>query len=167
MRKILITFLVLLCAAFSAQAQHGYRGFIDIAGGLGYGTSYSAGEASGKVVLTTTHGYQFNRHIFAGVGAGIGYSGVASYGGVVGVEAPIYAQFRYDQSLLNACSWYGLARAGIEVGYAEPYGAIEFGVRKAQRAGRLAWNFGLRPEVSLYDGSNFRGGILVCVGIEF
>lgn len=158
MRKILMTFLIALCAIFSAQAQHGYRGFVDIGGGISLHD-----EICPAGVFTTTHGYQFNEHVFAGLGVGVELMDCV-------VNGPIYAQFRYDSSLTKIRSWYGLLKGGVDpFGYmVGPYAATEFGLRKSSLTSRIAWNFGLRFTLATEsEWGELCEGIHLCVGIEF
>ena len=66
--------------------QRGYRGFVEVGGGLGI--SDWAGDYVG---LTTSHGYQFNPYIFAGAGVGANYD----FGNEI-IFIPVFADFKYN-----------------------------------------------------------------------
>lgn len=64
MKKIITIFVVVLASVFSMQSAMTYRGFVDVAGGMG----------STCLGFTTTHGVQISSKFFMGVGAGVNYS---------------------------------------------------------------------------------------------
>lgn len=169
MKQLIILIVMVMSFAIQGKAQSGYRGFVDGAVGINYDSDVTFGGA-----ISTTHGYQFNNHIFAGAGIAIGSALYEDYWsgddqGTVTV-LPIYAQFRYDYSVISNKSFFCGTRIGYAAGSGEVYGfyfAPEAGIR-LNRGKSISWNFGGRVEVfPSSDTYDTPINIYLTAGIEF
>ena len=113
MKKIILFAVIAVVALLSstqASAQKGYRGFVDVELGAGIETDYSESGFVGGV--STIHGYQ-SGHSFFGAGIGINALPITDINHTIMV--PVFAQYRYDYSLVSKHSFYGKARLGYVV----------------------------------------------------
>lgn len=148
---------VCLISSFQVAAQKGYRGFVDVEGGMGF----SSNEHDFGGGIFTVHGYQTG-HSFFGVGIGVNYlhdkdriynSSDASYKVYSeetqkNVSIPVFAQYRYDYSLISKHSFYFKGRIGYGATGAGIFGGIGGGIRIALNGtGISALNFGLNLSV--------------------
>lgn len=172
LKKQLIVILLLIGIALPSAAVSGYRGFASIEGG----PCFSDGITYGSIGASTTHGYQCSNHFFVGGGIGVFYSLSVEEDGYsldFPLHIPIYAQIRYDYSLLSPHSFYAAFGVGYDIGNSY-YAAPEFGVRFGKNS-PISFNLGLKFNLSTeywddwnygeYDDIRFTPSVIL--GIEF
>lgn len=139
---IAIIIIVSLITSFSVKAQHGYRGFVDAQLGV-VASDYQSGISGG---ISTIHGYQLAKSF---LGVGIGIDGNSIYTGHSGAVVPIFAQYRYDYSLVSNHSFYAMICFGRTIYDPTAYGAIGSGVRIARNGSVItAYNIGVNVSVA-------------------
>ena len=177
MKKILMVIVLLLGGVFTSFAQSGYRGFADIGLGAGFNKVFGF-----NAMISTTHGYQCNGHIFTGAGVGIGYSGMeipqnynlpagVSVDARVGMRVPLYANFRYDYSLISSKSFFFSTKLGYDLVADGYYISAEFGVRFGRNSA-VSYNLGLGLDYTFLYGREYSYtcimyGPMLSFGIEF
>lgn len=135
-KKLLIALCLMIGTVLPSAAVSGYRGFANIE----VGPSIIYGDEYFNIGFSTTHGYQFSDHFF--LGAGVGFQYTAGYDIYEPLHIPVYAQFRYDYSLVSRCSFYAGAGVGYDLAHSY-YIAPEVGLRFAKN-GPVSFNLGIK-----------------------
>lgn len=160
--------IIMFITSFSASAQRGYRGFAD--GVLG--VDINDGEAGFAGGISTVHGYQIN-HWFVGGGLSLLNSSLSFDKNTL---LPIYAQVRYDYSLISSKSFFALAKGGYDPLAKGAYVGIGAGLRIALNrsisALNIGINFSVREEDAFDDHTDLGEKFTYCqpaltFGIEF
>lgn len=186
-KKLLLSLGLLIGTVLSSSAVSGYRGFANIEGGLG--VAYD--RYFGNIGLSTNHGYQFSDHFFLGVGIGAQYSAGLQeitydlyhneynrYNHLLHIS--VYAQFRYDYSLVSTHSFYVASGVGydfVNSFYVAPecgirfgkIGSISFNIGTKINLGRELWYYNLSEPGSpcIINSDDFRIAPSIVFGIEF
>lgn len=136
--------IFMLLTSFSASAQHGYRGFADAVLGYEKGTTDFWGDSYSGFLggVSTVHGYQMG-HWFVGGGLSL----LASTAAEKNPFLPIYAQSRYDYSLMSPKSFFALVKCGYDPLANGVYAGFGAGMRIALNGGITALNIGLNFSV--------------------
>lgn len=141
-KKLFIALCLMIGTVLPSAAVSGYRGFANIEGGL----SLYSDDIGGNIGFSTSLGYQFNDHFFLGAGIGFQYTiGYGNYDVDQPIHIPLYAQFRYDYSLVSRCSFYAAAGVGYDILHSY-YVAPEFGLRFAKN-GPVSFNLGVKLNI--------------------
>lgn len=177
--KKLITFAIIaimaLCASQTISAQRGYRGFVDAEVGYEWfkdDLNYSRNCQS--IGISTTHGYQMGQWFIGGGLTILNCSGSCFIEHKI--TLPIYAQVRYDHSLVSKNSFFALSKAGYDPIALGPYfcvgGGMRINIDNKIQAMNIGINILIRDEETVeywedYHESNNFWGISASFGIEF